>query len=154
LVTSDQTLNPAQLTDPFLVNPWGISASGGSPFWVSDNGTGVSTLYSVNPTTNVASKVTLGSPPDTSGGVVIPPVGSGNPTGQVFNSAGAGGAFNGDTFLFVSENGFISGWRNALGTRAEVLQTGLDANVYKGTALETTGGQTYLLSANFRAGTI
>jgi len=85
---------------------------------------------------------------------VIPPPGSGNPTGQVFNSAAAPGAFNGDTFLFVSENGFISGWRNALGTRAEVLQTGLDANVYKGTALETIGGHAYLLSANFRAGTI
>jgi uncharacterized protein (TIGR03118 family) len=157
LVTSDQTLNPAQLTDPFLVNPWGISASLGSPFWLSDNGTGVSTLYSVNPTTNVATKVTLGSPPDPSGGVVIPPPGSGNPTGQVFNSAGAG-AFNGNTFLFVSENGVISGWRNALGTTAEILQSPSDANVYKGTALETIGGpiggHSYLLSANFRAGTI
>src|SRR5271169_4982737 len=28
-----------------LVNPWGMSRSSGSPWWVSDNGTGVSTLY-------------------------------------------------------------------------------------------------------------
>src|SRR6516164_3772052 len=37
----------AAVTDPNLVNPWGISESGGSPFWISDNNAGVSTLYSV-----------------------------------------------------------------------------------------------------------
>jgi len=36
----------AQHTDPNLVNPWGMAAnSSGSVIWVSDNGTGVSTLY-------------------------------------------------------------------------------------------------------------
>ena len=35
----------AQFTDPNLVNPWGISESAGSPFWISDNNAGVSTLY-------------------------------------------------------------------------------------------------------------
>ena len=84
---------------------------------------------------------------------MIPPSGSGTPTGQVFNSGGAG-AFNGDNFLFVSEDGTISGWRGALGTTAEVLQLALPANVYKGATLDTTGGHSYLLSANFRAGTI
>jgi uncharacterized protein (TIGR03118 family) len=153
LVTDDQSVNPAQLTDTFLKNAWGISHSAGSPFWVSDNGTGVTTLYSVNPNTNATTKVILGSPPDPSGGVVIPPPGSGTPTGQVFNTANAT-AFNKDLFLFVSEDGTISGWRGALGTTAEVLQTGLTANVYKGTTLDTTGGHSYLLSANFRAGTI
>jgi len=85
LVTDDQAVNSAQITDPFLKNAWGISHSTGSPFWVSDNAAGVATLYSVNPTTNVTTKVIVGSPPDPSGGVVIPPVGSGTPTGQVFN---------------------------------------------------------------------
>jgi uncharacterized protein (TIGR03118 family) len=147
-------VNAAQITDPFLKNAWGISHSGTSPFWVSDNATGVATLYSVNPTTNAVTKVMLGSPPDPSGGVVIPPPGSGTPTGQVFNTAATTGAFDGDLFLFVSEDGTISGWRSALGTQAEVLQTGDSANVYKGTTLITTGGHSYLLSANFRAGTI
>jgi len=32
-------------TDPDLVNGWGLTRSGGSPFWVSDNVTGKSTLY-------------------------------------------------------------------------------------------------------------
>jgi uncharacterized protein (TIGR03118 family) len=154
LVTDDQTVNSAQITDPFLKNAWGISHSTGSPFWVSDNGTGVATLYQVNPTTNATSKVILGSPPDPSGGVVIPPAGSGVPTGQVFNTANATAAFNSDLFLFVSEDGTISGWRGALGTKAEVLQLADNANVYKGTTLVSTGGHSYLLSANFRAGTI
>ncbi len=52
LVTDDQSVNSAQITDPFLKNAWGISRSTGSPFWVSDNATGVATLYMVNPTTN------------------------------------------------------------------------------------------------------
>jgi hypothetical protein len=45
-------------TDSQLVNPWGISTSGMGPFWISDNGAGVSTLYSIDPSTNVATKVT------------------------------------------------------------------------------------------------
>ncbi len=39
----------AQKTDPNLVNPWGISESPTSPFWISDNNAGVSTLYNYNP---------------------------------------------------------------------------------------------------------
>jgi len=153
LVTDDQAANSAQITDPFLRNAWGISHTTGSPFWVSDNSAGVATLYQVNPNTDATTKVILGAPPDPSGGVVIPPLGSGTPTGQAFNTAGAN-AFGGDLFLFVSEDGTISGWRNSLGTKAEILQTADPANVYKGTTLITTGGHSYLLSASFRTGTI
>jgi hypothetical protein len=35
----------APVTDPNLVNPWGISRTSGSPWWISDNGKGLSTLY-------------------------------------------------------------------------------------------------------------
>jgi uncharacterized protein (TIGR03118 family) len=146
LVTDDQTANPAQITDPSLKNAWGVSHSGASPFWVSSNGGGVAVLYSVNPTTNATAKQGLT--------VTIPPAATGTPTGQVFNSSNASGAFGGDLFLFVSEDGTISGWRAALGTTAESLQLASDANVYKGTTLLTVGSNTYLLSANFRAGTI
>ena len=146
LVTDDQLANPAQITDPNLKNAWGVSHSSGSPFWVSSNGGGVANLYNVNPTTNATTKAGLT--------VTIPPPGLGTPTGQAFNFASASGAFNGDNFLFVSEDGTISGWRGALGTVAEVLQTGSPDNVYKGTTLVMTGGHAYLLSANFRAGTI
>ena len=36
---------PAALTDPQLVNAWGLAAGPTSPWWVNDNGTGLSTLY-------------------------------------------------------------------------------------------------------------
>ena len=142
LVTDDQGVNHAQIADPHLINAWGISHSTGSPFWVSDNGTGLATLYNVNPTTNVTTKQAL----------EVTIAGAGTVTGQTF--ANIAGNFNADTFLFVSEDGTVSGWRNALGTVAETLQLGSAANVYKGTALDITPNGNYLVSANFRAGTI
>ena len=39
------TAGVAPVTDPQLINPWGLSRASGSPWWVSDNGTGFSTLY-------------------------------------------------------------------------------------------------------------
>ena len=57
----------------------------------------------------------------------------------MFNSHAAA-AFGGDVFLFVSEDGTVSGWRGALGTTAEVLAPGSSANVYKGAAFGTLGG--------------
>jgi uncharacterized protein (TIGR03118 family) len=128
-------------TDSQLVNPWGISTSGTTAFWISDNGTGLSTLYSVDSTTNAATKLNLA--------VTIP--GDGSVTGQVFNGTAA---FNGDRFLFVSEDGTISGWRGALGTTAEILQLPDPSAIYKGVTLDITGGHSYLLSANFHTGNI
>jgi uncharacterized protein (TIGR03118 family) len=132
-------------TDGQLLNPWGISSSSTGPFWISDNGAHVSTLYSVDPQTDVATKLSFPTPT----GVMIP--GAGSVTGQVFN---ADTGFNNDRFLFVSEDGTISGWRNSLGGIAEVLQTGSVPNVYKGVTLETMGGHSYLLAANFGNGSI
>jgi uncharacterized protein (TIGR03118 family) len=143
LVTDDQGVNAATIMDPNLKNPWGISYAPGGPFWVSDNASGTTTLYRVDSGTNVPTTVPLV--------VTIP--GDGTVTGQVFNSVGAG-AMNGDNFLFVSEDGTISGWRGALVTVAETLQVGSAANVYKGAAFASVGGHAYLYSANFRSGAI
>ena len=126
-----------------LVNAWGVSFSPSSPFWVSDNGSGVATLYNVNPATNVTTKQGLT--------VTIP--GDGSVTGQAFN-ASSSTSFNGDLFLFVSEDGTISGWRGALGTMAETLVPGSASNVYKGAASPPSVQHSYLYAANFRAGTI
>ena len=139
LVTDNQIAHPAQITDSDLVNPWGVSYLPTGPFWVSDNGTGKSTLYSVDPTTHATSKLGLT--------VTIP--GAGNVTGQASNT---GSQFNGNRFLFVSEDGTISGWQG--GTTAETLQVASPTNVYKGTTLATNGGNSYLYSANFSAGKI
>src|SRR5215472_17054196 len=45
LTDSNGDVHKAAIPDPNLLNPWGLTASGTSPFWVSDNGAGVSTLY-------------------------------------------------------------------------------------------------------------
>ena len=141
LVTDDQGAHPAQITDPGLKNAWGLSYSPTSPFWVSSNGVGTANLYSVNPATQLTAKM----------GLVVSIPGDGSITGQVFNS---GPSFNGDRFLFTSEDGTVSGWRGALGTTAETLALGSSANVYKGAAIGTTGGNDYLYAANFRTGNI
>jgi uncharacterized protein (TIGR03118 family) len=136
LVTDDDSIHPGQITDPALVNPWGVSYGPTTPFWVSDNGSGMATLYRVEPGTDSTSKQSLG--------VSIP--GAGSVTGQVFND---GSQFNGDLFLFGSEDGTISGWRPSLGTNAEVLQTALPSNSYKGLTLESVSGNSYLFAADF-----
>jgi uncharacterized protein (TIGR03118 family) len=144
LVTDDQTVTKAQITDPHLINAWGISYGPTSPFWVSSNETGLAVLYKVDPLTNATTKQGLE--------VTIP--GAGNVTGQVFNIGAAGGSFNGNAFLFVSEDGTISGWRGALGTNAEVLQLASADNSYKGAAISLINGNAYLYAADFAGGQI
>jgi uncharacterized protein (TIGR03118 family) len=134
----------AVLQDANLVNAWGISFGPATPFWVSDNGMGLATLYAVtNDSSGITHVVKQGLQ------VTIP--GAGNPTGQAFNTVGG---FNGDLFLFVSEDGTIAGWRGALGTTAEVLVPGNANNVYKGMTLATTSTGPVLLAANFKNGTV
>jgi uncharacterized protein (TIGR03118 family) len=141
LVTDDPAANAAQITDAGLVNAWGISYSPTSPFWVSSNGGASSMLYHVDPATQATTKVALT--------VAIP--GAGNVTGQVFNAGGAG-QFNGNAFLFVSEDGTVSGWRGSLGTTAEPLAA---ANgIFKGAAFASVGGNSYLYTADFGRGSI
>src|ERR1700761_1244372 len=93
-LTSDIS-HVGSFTDGNLVNPWGMSISSTGPWWISDNGTGLSTLY------NAAGQpqglvVTV---PSASGG-------SGNPTGTVFNAT-TDFKINGQTalFLFSTEDG-------------------------------------------------
>ncbi len=133
----------ALLQDTNLVNAWGISFGPTGPFWVSSTEKGLSVLYAV---TNDAA----GVPHVTKAALEVAIPGEGNPTGQVFNNTPG---FNGDLFIFVSEDGTISGWRPALGTTAEVLTTRPTA-VYKGVTLATVGGAPLLLAANFSEGTV
>jgi hypothetical protein len=109
-----QTNLVTSANDPDLINPWGISFSSTSPFWISDNGTGKSTLYN-----GLGQKQGL---------IVTMPTGSEPISGQVFNGSSN---FNADRFIFASENGTIAGWRWALGTTAGQLFSVTDA-VYKG----------------------
>ena len=133
----------AMLQDTNLVNAWGLSFSATSPFWISDNGTGLSTLYAV---TNDASGMVVVAKL----GLQIHIPGDGSVSGQFFNTTPA---FNGDSFIFVSEDGTISGWRGALGTTAEVLVARPGA-VYKGVTLSSNLSGPLLLAANFAEGTV
>lgn len=108
-LTADQS-GVATLTDTNLVNPWGMSRSSGSPWWISDNGTGLSTLYDG---TGAAQSLVVTIP---TGDPSASPTGT--PTGTVFNfSTGFDLIPNTPTskaaFLFVTEDGTVSGWTSA-----------------------------------------
>jgi uncharacterized protein (TIGR03118 family) len=136
-IASDQ-LGVATITDPNLVNAWGLISSPTSPWWIGDNGTGTSVLY------NGATQTKIG--------LVVTIPGDGTVTGVAFNGNAA--AFNGDNFLFASEDGTVSGWRGSLGTAAQTLQAGSADNVYKGITDALVGGDTYAYLANFRTGNV
>jgi uncharacterized protein (TIGR03118 family) len=145
LVTDNPNVNTAQITDPNLVNPWGVSFSSTSPLWVSDEATGLSSLYSISNSDQVKIVTT---PPPSLFPVTIP---GGAPTGQAFN--GSSTAFNGDPFVFVTLNGAVEGWRPTLGSTAEVISSNA-TNSYTGATLVTVNGNSYLLAANNRTGNI
>src|SRR6184192_1257935 len=136
---------PADLVDAALVNAWGLVASATSPWWVADNGTGLSTLYNGN----TGAKVVLT--------VSVP----GAPTGVVFNSGPSfvvtSGTKSGPArFIFASEDGTISGWNPAVAATQAVV--GVDHSaagaVYKGLALASTAAGDRLYATNFHAGTV
>jgi uncharacterized protein (TIGR03118 family) len=170
------------LLDPNLVNPWGIAESSGSPFWVSNNNAGMSTLYSVPGANNTAVSINSLVVSIPNPGDVLTPTGT--PTGAVFNVdlAGKGFQISGVTkngtatsasaiFLFATEDGTIVGWNpgvnpagfdlNKAGTYGilAVDNSGgcgsANGAVYKGLAIATdSSSNTFLYAANFRAGTV
>lgn len=140
----------AEHVDRNLVNSWGMAASPNGIIWVSDNGTGVSTLYHQDGTANPLVVTVPGKDAHHPG----------TPTGVVFNST----AFfrvtkNGNSqpgrFIFVNEDGTISGWNPALdGTNAIVAVRGHDDDVYKGATLGMANGHNFLYVTNFHKGKV
>jgi uncharacterized protein (TIGR03118 family) len=133
----------AMLLDTNLVNAWGISFGPSTPFWISDNGSGLSTLYAV---TNDS----MGMPHVAKQGLEVVIPGDGSVTGQLFNNTTG---FHTNLFIFASEDGTISGWRPALGTTAEILAMPADS-IYKGITLISNASGPMLLAANFSQGTV
>ena len=125
--------------NPNLVNPWGMSFSTTSPFWVSNQGSGTATLY--NPLAPSGSSVKQALT------VTIPTTSSGpqGPTGQVFNNT-SDFLVNGSPahFIFANLNGTISAWNAGTAAQLEATTSGA---VYTGLALNTSGS-TYLYAAN------
>jgi len=131
----------APVTDANLKNPWGMSASATSPFWVSNQVTGTATLYNG-----------LGTPVPLV--VTIPGAPGAGPTGQVFNPTTDFRLNNGNkaNFIFSNLDGSISGW-NA-GTVAEVHVTNTAPTVYTGLAFANNGSANLLYAADARGGKV
>lgn len=129
-LVSDQA-GQAMITDPNLVNAWGMSHSPTSPLWVSDNGTDVATLYTAGPGG-------AGIAPAPAGHPLVVSIPDGAPTGQVFNDDTAGfmvpGTGRAATFIFAGENGGVFAWNGAAGTTA-VNVAQVPDSVFKGMAL-------------------
>ena len=132
--------------DPQLLNAWGLARSPTSPWWVADNGTGVSTLYN-----GIGNKQGLV--------VTIPvPMGSSGPsapTGVVFNGTddfklpGSTAA----RFIFVTEDGTIAAW-NSGNTATIVANNANKGAIYKGCTIGEFNGKHYLYVANFHSGEV
>jgi uncharacterized protein (TIGR03118 family) len=142
----------AQHTDPNLVNAWGMAASSGGTIWVSDNGMGVSTLYNQDGTT-VPLVVRIPPAPSNTEGA--------NPTGTVFNDTGffqvrKNGTSASALFIFVSEDGSISGWSPTLSQTHAVkaVDNGSQGAVYKGVTLGVANGNNFLYVTNFHSGKV
>jgi uncharacterized protein (TIGR03118 family) len=140
----------ADHVDTNLVNPWGNGFSGGSPFWIGNNGTGTSTLYD-----GEGDKIALT--------VNIPgPAGSSSPgavSGVMFNSASpsfAVAAGKPAAFLFCTEDGTISGWNSSVNaTNAQIMVDNSKAGaVYKGCAIGGASTAPMLYAADFVLGRI
>jgi uncharacterized protein (TIGR03118 family) len=133
-LVSDQP-GVAARTDPNLVNAWGLTASGTSPWWVSDNGTDLSTLYRGDGTPQALVVHVAGGP---TGTVFNPTAGFVLPTG--------GKAL----FLFDSEDGIVRAWNGAQGTTAIVVADRSNVGaIYKGLAIADTAAGPRLYAADF-----
>lgn len=184
LTDNNGIVHIAANTDAHLKNAWGLTSSPTSPFWVSDNNNGTSTIYNSQgqpfpvPPAPAPLVVSIPAPGDPLGA-------TGAPTGVVFNIALGQGAFKVSgfakdgtpasapaIFLFATEDGTILGWNPGVnpagfdpkkaGTYA-IIAVDNSANpsaangaVYKGLAIATdsTSGQTLLYATNFRAGAV
>jgi len=142
----------APVTDPQLINPWGISRGSGTPWWVSDNATGFSTLYN-----GAGAKQSLI--------VTIPPADptnkntpTGTPTGTIFNGSQTDFLLAPGTparFLFSTNDGTIAGWNPAVAaTLAVTVVKTADGSSYTGLTSAFVNGKPFLYAANFNKGRV
>ncbi len=135
----------APVTDPSLINPWGLARSSSSPWWVADNATGLSTLYN-----GAGAKQALV--------VTIPPAASGqtgSPTGIIFNGSTTDFLLapgKQASFLFSTIDGTIAGWNSTVGAVTMVKTT--DGSSYTGLTSAYINGKLYLYAANFNKGSV
>jgi uncharacterized protein (TIGR03118 family) len=156
-LVSDLDTVGAKFVDAHLVNPWGMALSSSNTIFISDNGMGVSTEYNLDGT---ATGLVITIPPssfNTDGA---------NPTGIVANGTPFFNVMkNGNslpsTFIFVAEDGSISGWNPMVDPTNAIIAvdhgnvpTVPSGAVYKGATMGVANGHNFLFVTNFRAGTV
>lgn len=131
--------NTAKTIDPLIVNAWGLTHGPGTPWWISDNNSGWSTLY-----TNTGAKVALNVLIPTAGGD-----GPGTPTGVVFNGS-TDFQIKGSParFLFATLDGTISGWSPAANPDAAIVAVKTSGASYTGLAISTKRSENVLLAVD------
>jgi uncharacterized protein (TIGR03118 family) len=139
------------------VNPRGIAFCPKGPFWIADNGTGVSTAYTDDgrPFLKPHSPLVV---------TVPPPSGctdTGTPTSIIFNSTSDFAVANGNNsapgfLIFASENGTISGWNPQVTFASDILAVDNSASdaVYKTLPLGSKVSGNFLFATNFRTGAV
>jgi uncharacterized protein (TIGR03118 family) len=151
-LVSDLDTVGAKFVDPNLVNPWGMALSSSNTIFISDNGAGVSTEYNLDGT---ATGLVITIPPSAFDGTQGSPTGivaNGTPFFNVMKNGNSGPS----TFIFVAEDGSISGWNPMVDPTNAIIavdngSAGVDMGaVYKG----VTMADNLLFVTNFRAGTV
>jgi uncharacterized protein (TIGR03118 family) len=153
-VAADSTI----VADPNVRNAWGLVHGPTTPWWVSNNATGTSTLInaSTTPVTTPSLVVTVPAAPGQNS--------AGTPTGMVFNGNAADFLLapgKQAVFIWVTEDGTVSGWNPGVDATNAIIMADRSqkprANhgaVYKGATIGEVDGQRYLFAANFRSGRI
>jgi uncharacterized protein (TIGR03118 family) len=145
----------APVTDANLANAWGLSRSSGGDWWVSDNTSGLSTLYSG--TTGAITPLVVTIPPSDPNSAS-----TGSPTGTIFNGTTDFALAPGKPalFLFATEDGTISGWNPGVAaTKAVIAVNEGSQSVFKGLTVAQASLQggplhNYLYVADFRKGSV
>jgi uncharacterized protein (TIGR03118 family) len=143
LVSSQEGV--ANVVDPALVNSWGVAVVPHGPIWVSDQGTGVSTLYNSRTGEKQSLTVTIpgGGPtgivqiPDDDDGIVEFPVTEGTVTGQ-------------SAFVFATTHGQIEGWNPSVDAANAIVAVDNSVNNAVYTGLGVSDGKDRLYAANFQ----
>ncbi len=101
--------NTADFQDKNLANAWGIAASATGPFWIGNNATGTSTVYSTNGTPSTL-VVQIPTPTAATGGAVSGVISN----ATTFFNVTAGSNTKPSSFIFCTEDGTISGWSSTV----------------------------------------
>jgi len=148
-LVSNQLESHAPTIDPLLANPWGLARSAGSPWWVADNDTGWSTLYTATGTQEALRVVvpTAGNGPvEAAGGN-----GPGTPTGIVFNGSKTDFQVSGvsSSFIFATLDGTISAWPGLNKNLATlVVDNSAGKASYTGLAITSNASGNFLYAAD------